>query len=625
MKFLNSIYEKKFLFFLCVAFLLYGNTIKNGYGLDDQFVTENNYTNKGLKTLKKIFTSYYAENDGKNNYEYRPIVKVSFAIEHQFFGVNPWVGHLINIILYGINLFVLFKVLIRIFYQYPETFALYITLIFAFLPVHSEVVASLKNRDVLLCFLFAMLLLIHVDNFFKTNNYKYLFYATIFSALGFLTKYDILPFLAIAPIVFYKKHKIKLKPFLSFLIIFAIGFLSYRILKKNLLDKSISERIFLYAENPLFFDNSFLHRLSTAFNSLGFYLKMLLFPSDMTCYYGHKTLDVFNFLSVYSLIGITLLTAMIYSFFKLLKGNNPIWVAVVFFGVSISMYLNIIRVVAGIVADRYLFFSSIGFAILIGYLLLKYINKRENTDSLKNTSLNFKILSILIALVCLLTVLQRNSEWKNKLTLYDYDVEKRPTSIALNLLFSKEVLNNINNSIYFKNTKERDVYIEKARKSLNNVLKIDSMDVAALNNLAFIHQNINSDYMKAIPLHKKALMVDSTKFEVLYNYAYCLYMVGDNEQAQKNIFKVYTTNPDNQQVLDLMAYILVANKKLDLGIQLFKEIAEKNPENNSLNMIIGNFYIAKSDMINAKIYYTKALENDKNNESLIKIVARLSE
>jgi tetratricopeptide (TPR) repeat protein len=64
---------------------------------------------------------------------------------------------------------------------------------------------------------------------------------------------------------------------------------------------------------------------------------------------------------------------------------------------------------------------------------------------------------------------------------------------------------------------------------------------------------------------------------------------------------------------------------MDLGIQLFKEIVEKNPENNSLNMIIGNFYIAKSDLFNAKMYYKKALENDKNNESLIKIVARLSE
>ncbi|MES2515243.1 MAG: glycosyltransferase family 39 protein [Bacteroidota bacterium] len=624
MKIFNYLFERKFLFFLCIAFVLYGNTLKNGYGLDDQFVTENNYTNKGLKTLKKIFTSYYAENDGKNNYEYRPIVKVSFALEHQLFGVKPWIGHLINIILYGLCIFLLFKVLLRIFHDYPEAFSLYITLIFAVLPVHSEVVASLKNRDVLLCFAFSMLLLKHVDDFFKHNHYKYLLYAILFSALGFLTKYDILPFLAIAPIIFYKKYKFSLKPFLAFVLVFALGFLSYRILKKNLLDKSISERIFLYSENPLFFENSFLHRLSTALNSLGFYVKMLFFPSNMTCYYGYKTLDIFNFISAYALLGLASFVALLYGFFKLLKSRNPIWIALVFFGISISMYLNIMRVVAGIVADRYLFFSSIGFSVLMGYLFLKFLNKNDKPLLLTQTSINFKLISVLIAVSCLFIVLKRNSEWENKLLLYEHDVKKRPTSIALNLLFSKEVLNNINTSVYFNSGRDMKTYVEQARVSLNNVLEIDSMEIAALNNLAFIYQNIDKDYKKAIPLHQKALLKDSTKFEVLYNYAYCLYMIGENQKAQHTILKVYVHNSDNQQVLDLMSYILVANKKWDLGIQLFKEIAERNPENNSTNMILGNFYIASGDLINAKNYYSIALENDPGNSEIRQIVSRLS-
>ncbi|MBK8366589.1 MAG: hypothetical protein IPL10_03970 [Bacteroidetes bacterium] len=122
--------------------------------MDDQFVTENSYTNKGLKTIKKIFTSYYAESDGKNNYEYRPIVKLSFALEHELFGVRPWVGHLINILLYAICLLLLYKVLLLIFHQQTSTFNLLIVLLFAVLPIHTEVVASLKNRDVLLCFCF---------------------------------------------------------------------------------------------------------------------------------------------------------------------------------------------------------------------------------------------------------------------------------------------------------------------------------------------------------------------------------------------------------------------------------------------------------------------------------------
>ena len=222
MKLTEQVLQKKFLLFFLVSLLLYGNTLKNGYGIDDQFVTENNYTTTGLKSIKKIFTSYYAD-DGKNNYEYRPFVKVSFALEHQLFGVRPWVSHFINIILYALCLLLLYKVLLIIFYKHPSLFSLCITLVFAFLPVHSEVVASLKNRDVLLCFIFCMYIIINVDTFFRTNNYLHIVYAAILSLIGFLTKYDLLPFLAITPLVLYKKYKLKTKV-VPILIVVAVFF-----------------------------------------------------------------------------------------------------------------------------------------------------------------------------------------------------------------------------------------------------------------------------------------------------------------------------------------------------------------------------------------------------------------
>ncbi|MBK6985238.1 MAG: glycosyltransferase family 39 protein [Bacteroidetes bacterium] len=383
MKFLNSIYEKKILFFLCISFLLYGNTLKNGYALDDQFVTENSYTNKGLKTIKKIFTSYYAESDGKNNYEYRPIVKLSFALEHELFGVRPWVGHLINILLYAICLLLLYKVLLLIFHQQTSTFNLLIVLLFAVLPIHTEVVASLKNRDVLLCFLFCMQIIIQLDKFFKTNNYIYLVYAIVLGVLGLLTKRDILPYLAITPLILYKKHKFKIAPFIIITIVFISALILSKAIKDQFLDKTLSERIYKYHENPLFFDRLFSSKLSTAFNALGFYLKMLVLPNNMSCYYGHQTLDIFNFLSIYSILGIVLFILLVFYFFKLIKTENPIWYAVVFFGIAISMYLNIVKVVPGIVGDRFVFSASIGFSILIVYLLLFYINKNLKINSLK--------------------------------------------------------------------------------------------------------------------------------------------------------------------------------------------------------------------------------------------------
>lgn len=626
MKLAEQLLQKKILLFFLVSLLLYGNTLKNGYGIDDQFVTENNYTNKGLKSIKKIFTSYYAD-DGKNNYEYRPFVKVSFALEHQLFGVRPWVGHLINIILYALCLLLLYKVLLIIFYKHPSLFSLCIVLVFAFLPVHSEVVASLKNRDVLLCFIFCMCIIINVDAFFRTNNYLYIVSAAILSLIGFLTKYDLLPFLVITPLVLYKKHQLKIKiaPIAVIVLVFLGGFFLSKQIKHLFLNRSLSERIFSYTENPLFFNHALSLKISAAFNSLGFYLKMMVFPSKMVSYYGYDTIPISHLFSAYAIIGIILFALMVFYFFKLFKTESPVWFAIVFSGLSISMYLNVFKVVPGIVAERFMFFASVGFCIFIVHLLFTYLNKNNSSDTFQKTNINFRLSMIALLFMYSGFTIARNFEWKNRITLFEHDIKKRPESVALNLLYSNEILTGLRQpQSYFLNEQNKMSYISKAAESLRNVLKIDSLNTTALSNLAFIKHSIYGDYNGAIPYYKKALIKDSTKFESQFNLAYCYYTVGNKEEAEQMILKIYPEHADNQQVLDLMNYILVENKKSAQGIIIFDELAKKQPENNNINIILGNFYISLSDTANAKNAYSKALKNDPNNQQLFKIVDKLS-
>jgi len=74
--------------------LFYGNILKNDYSLDDSIVTEkDNITSKGFRAIPKLLKSYYLERADNMKFEYRPIVKISFAIEHQFFGVNVIISH----------------------------------------------------------------------------------------------------------------------------------------------------------------------------------------------------------------------------------------------------------------------------------------------------------------------------------------------------------------------------------------------------------------------------------------------------------------------------------------------------------------------------------------------------
>lgn len=625
MTFAEGLTRKTFLLFLLISLILYGNTLRNGYGIDDQFVTENNVTNKGFKSFKKIFTSYYAD-DGKNTYEYRPFVKVSFALEHQLFGVRPWVGHLINILLYALCLFLLYKALLLIFHTQTPVFSLCVTVVFAFLPVHTEVVASLKNRDILLCFICCMCIIIQLDAFFSSRRYLHLLYAAVFSIIGFLTKYDLLPYLVITPLVLYKKHRaqIKIIPVLCAAGIFLAGFYLSKAVKHLFLDKSLVDRVYNFSENPLLFDHSLSLKLSTAFNALGFYVKMLVFPSRMVCYYGYNTIQIHEFFSFYAIAGMILFAVMVFYFFKLIKTENTIWYAIVFSGISISMYLNIVRPVTGIVAERFLFFASIGFCIFVVHILFVYLNRKEAGPALQNTTPAFKTVLSLLLIACSLATISRNAEWKNRITLYEHDVKKHPESVPLNLLYSMEILSNMNRPNYFLTEQNKMSYIVKADASLTNIIKIDPENVSALHNLGFIRQNVYKDYTGAIPYYESALKSDSKKFESMFNLAYCYYNTGRGQEAEKLVLNIYPTHSDNQAVLDLMNYVLIENKKSREGLLIFDELAKKHPENKSIPIILGNFYMALSDTLNAKKAYSKALEMDPNNDQLFKIVAELS-
>lgn len=121
MKSLLQYFNKERVLILFTVILFYGNTLQNNYSLDDSFVTQkNNITSTGLKAIPHILTSPYIDGKDGFRHDYRPVVKLSFAIEHELFGVNPKTSHLINILLYIVGLFTLLKTLKFLLLEFPH-------------------------------------------------------------------------------------------------------------------------------------------------------------------------------------------------------------------------------------------------------------------------------------------------------------------------------------------------------------------------------------------------------------------------------------------------------------------------------------------------------------------------
>jgi len=188
---------------LTLAFLLYGNTIRNGYSLDDTYVVQNNpKVQKGFAGIPEIFTSRYVDEEG-NSFGYRPVAMATFAIEYGLWGEDPQVSHLINVLIYAMVLLMLFLILRKIFKTTHVLFLVCMVLLFAAHPIHTEVVASLKNRETLMSFLFSLCSLALFLKWLDSRRIWPVIAGVLTFMLAFLSKQDAVTFAAVIPLALY--------------------------------------------------------------------------------------------------------------------------------------------------------------------------------------------------------------------------------------------------------------------------------------------------------------------------------------------------------------------------------------------------------------------------------------
>lgn len=194
--------SNRILFFIIflISFIVFANSIPNGYNLDDELVTKNHpLTSQGLKAIGEIFTSPYYKDDMGYTYGYRPIVHLSFAIEHQVFGENPQVSHFINVVLFALSVLLFLQLLLRIVGEEQKMIAVIAAIFFAVHPIHSEVVASIKNRDELLAFLFSMFAALFLLKYYEKGKWQSLIWVAILFSIGMLSKKSIFSMTIVLP------------------------------------------------------------------------------------------------------------------------------------------------------------------------------------------------------------------------------------------------------------------------------------------------------------------------------------------------------------------------------------------------------------------------------------------
>ncbi|HQV00215.1 MAG: DUF1736 domain-containing protein [Bacteroidia bacterium] len=405
---------------ICLLVLVsYGAAVFNGYALDDFIVlAKNKFVQQGFAGIASIFgNDTFAGLSDANTMvltggRYRPLSVVSFAMEYQLWGLAPAISHAINVLLYACSCCLLYRCLQ---YAWPfKAFTLSVTLLFAALPIHSEVIINIKGRDDIFCLLFflsSILILLKNKN---TLSSFVLLQAAVLYFLALLSKETAITFLAIYPFVFaFTMHIKKALINSCYMLIPVLLFLLIRQMAVGGNTGAISTDVF---NNP-FIHADRLQRLATVLLTWLLYLQKIVWPSNLAYDYSFNQIPITDFgnlwvwLSLFIHAGITV--------WAILQFKTQKWIAFawLWYVATFSIVSNLLFNIGAPLADRFMYIPSLGIILLI-VLCLNALFKNIK-------SVNEK-LSVGITIMLLLPMIWHNysrcANWKNNHALFLHDV-----------------------------------------------------------------------------------------------------------------------------------------------------------------------------------------------------------
>jgi hypothetical protein len=415
--------------------------------LDDQIViTSNSFTQKGFGGIWEIFTTesftgfFGEQKDLVQGARYRPLSIATFAIENGLWGNNPGVSHAINIVLYALVSFLIYKLIFEL-YTPSKNFKIWsIAFLTAFFylvhPLHTEAVANIKGRDEILVFLFSLLALLATLKWEKTSKWRYSLMAGTFLLLGLFSKENAITFVAIIPLTLYIFYQSTLKSLIIKSMPLLITTILYLIIRWKIIGYlwSDSSEITDVMNNP-FYGMSISEKYATISFTLWKYIQLTLFPHPLSHDYYPYAIPILNWadyraylpLLFYLIFAITGIWALI----KKYKAGYGL----LFYLITLTIVSNVVINVGTFMNERFLFISSMGICLLLAIGLIKLSKIAQYLKWL-----SYSISIIIIAGYCWKTF-DRVPDWENALSLNTSAVQANPGSARANSFMSTALYN----------------------------------------------------------------------------------------------------------------------------------------------------------------------------------------
>jgi tetratricopeptide (TPR) repeat protein len=129
-----------------VVFLVYGNALPNPFLWDDLSLVKPPWVDPRGAAIQGVWArDFWASVDaGRRSGYYRPLISLSYAIEHRLWGERPWGYRLTNLAVHGLNACLVRE--LALLMGVGNGWALFAGLYFAVHPIHTESVSFISGR-----------------------------------------------------------------------------------------------------------------------------------------------------------------------------------------------------------------------------------------------------------------------------------------------------------------------------------------------------------------------------------------------------------------------------------------------------------------------------------------------
>ena len=588
-----------------VSFFLYAGTLKYGYVLDDIAVIENNlFVQKGIGGIPEILSTFYWEGyTSANAGLFRPISLVMFAIEHALSPSSPTLHHFVNILFYALSSMLLLRILLRWMPTINPWFFFFVTFIFAVHPIHTEVVANIKSRDEIMAFFF-FLVCCHFlyRNMIRTTWDAIFggcfFFLALLSKEGALVFLPILLLLELRSTVELKKRLISFAPLLALTVIWFVW---------HQWVVGQSTRVpYTYHDNALLATSSISEQKATAFGIFLQYELKAFFPYLMSYDYSFPYFPIVGWSSPVAWLGLLSVLGGIAGIVYFFKKNFLLsfgWSLLIF---PLLITGNILFTIGTTMADRFLYVSVLGAAILLVIAVGRIRKTSANHGYAPGKVAVF--LAPLIVVFCYMTV-QRNAAWKSNDTLFSTDYLTTPESARVQYNYAT-LLQRASNDDPTRSTYRQamDVY--------STALTLDSGSVESSINLGRMYL-VGKSYSEAKNVFEKGLRSSKTNPDLWGGKGESEFYLNDKKAAATSLDKAIQFGNTLPGVFILRGTIAFETNQFISAATIFKTGLNYHPENGNLLLNLGNVYGATKNFEKALETFQKLREVEPNNAQAV--------